>query len=187
MDGNNGNEGKGDYVIFRRLGTHVYPTFLVVTPYGTIKDVWIGFSEGSLKRRMGFYLRPKGKTEYAESDGLRSISFPQYQANKTTRVLDIDRIEISDEETKVFFAFVHSPDKWISIAPDTYIKDSTGKQYKVISTDGITLGEHLYPDKDGNGSFCITFEPIPETIDLIDFHENQSNEGWSIEGIALKP
>lgn len=187
LTGNNWNEGKEDYGIFRRLGLVGSPYFLVITPDGTIKDVWFGFSEGSLKRRMGFYLRPKGTTEYAESDGLRSVQFPQYEINNTTRVLDIDRIEISNEGTKVFFAFVHSPDKWISIAPDAYINDSSGTKYAVISTDGITLGEHLYPDKKGNGSFSITFEPIPEEINSIDFHESPSNDGWSIEGISLKP
>ncbi len=187
LKGNNWNEGKRNYGIFRRLGTHVYPTFLVVAPDGTIKDIWLGFSPGSLKRRVSFYLRPKGSTEFAELDGLRRVLFPQYESNKTDRVLDIDRIEISDNGTKVFFAFVHSPDKWIAIAPDAYINDSTGKQYKVINSDGIVLGEHLYPDQDGNGSFSITFEKIPETIKSIDFHESSSNDGWAIEGIALKP
>ncbi len=187
LTGNNWNEGKEDYGIFRRLGLDGFPYFLVITPDGTINDIWFGFSEGSLKRRMGFYLRPKGTTEYLESEDRKSILFPQYVTNNTDRVLDIDLIEISNEGTKVFFAFVHSPEKWIAIAPDAYINDSTGKHYKVISTDGITLGEHLYPDKDGNGSFSITFEPIPEAINSIDFHESQSNEGWSIEGIVLKP
>lgn len=60
-------------------------------------------------------------------------------------------------------------------------------KYKVLSTEGITLGEHLYPDKDGNGFFTITFEPIPEFDDTIDFHESASSDGWTIEGIALKP
>ena len=114
------------------------------------------------------------------SEGHRSVKFPQYETNKTDRVLDIDRIEISNEGTKVFFSFVYSPDKWIAITPDAYINDSTGTKYKVLNTDGITLGEHLYPDKDGNGSFSITFESIPETINSIDFHESSSNDGWSI-------
>ncbi len=187
LKGNNWNEGKENYGIFRRLGTHAYPTFMIVAPDGNIKDVWRGFSEGSLKRRMGFYLRPKGSTDYAESAGVRSVLFPQYESNKTDAVLDIDRIEISKEGTKVFFAFVHSPKKWIAIAPEAYVNDSNGNKYTVVSTDGITLGEHLYPDKDGNGSFSITFEPIPETVTTIDFHETASNDGWSIEGIVLRP
>ncbi len=186
LTGNNWNEGKGDYGIYRRLGLDGFPYFLVVAPDGTIKDIWLGFSEGSLKRRMGFYLRPKGTTEYAESDGVRSVQFPQYESNKTGAVLDIDRIEISKEGTKVFFAFVHSPKKWIAIAPDAFLSDANGNKYKVISATGITLGEHLYPDKDGNGSFSITFEPIPETVHSIDFHEDTSNDGWSIEGIILQ-
>ncbi len=187
LNGNNWNEGKADYGIYRRLGLDGFPYFLVVAPDETIKDIWIGYSTGSLKRRMGFYLRPKGTTEYAESAGLRSVRFPQYETNKTDRVLDIDRIEMSNEGTKVFFSFVYSPGKWIAINPEAYINDSSGNKYKVIGSDGITLGEHLFPDKDGNGSFSITFEPIPEHINSIDFHETTSNDGWSIEGIVLKP
>lgn len=186
LTGNNWNEGKEDYGIYRRLGLNGYPYFLVVTPDGIIKDIWFGFSPGSMKRRMGFYLRPKGSTEYIASEGLRSVKFPQYETNKTDRVLDIDRIEISNEGTKVFFSFVYSPDKWIAITPDAYINDSTGTKYKVLSTDGITLGEHLYPDKDGNGSFSITFETIPDDVNSIDFHESSSNDGWSIESIIIK-
>lgn len=187
LTGNNWNEGKEDYGIYRRLGLNGFPYFLVVTPDGIIKDIWFGFSPGSMKRRMGFYLRSKGSTEYIASEGLRSVKFPQYETNKTDRVLDIDLIEISDEGTKVFFSFVYSPDKWIAIAPDAFINDSTATKYKVLSTDGITLGEHLYPDKEGNGSFSITFEKIPEGVNSIDFHESSSNDGWSIESIIIKP
>lgn len=185
--GCNWNEGKENYGIFRRLGTNAYPTFLVVTPNGTIKDIWIGYATGELKHKMNFNLRPKGKTEFAESNGLRSILFPQYEKNKTERVLDIDRIEISDEGTKVFFSFLYLPNNWISISPDAYISDPKGSKYPAIGSDGIVLGEHLFADNEGNGSFSITFETIPEDVNSIDFHESSSNEGWSIEGIVLKP
>lgn len=55
-----------------------------------------------------------------------------------------------------------------------------------MSSDGIVFGEHLYPDKEGNGYFSITFESIPETVTTIDFHETATNDGWSIERIVLK-
>lgn len=183
----NWNEGKADYGVFRRLGTNGFPTFAVVAPDGTIKDVWLGYSTGSLKRRVGFYLRPKGTTEYAESNGLRSVQFPQYAVNKTDRVLDIDRIEIDDEGTKVFFSFIYAPEKWIAIPQEAYLSDSEGTHYAAVGSDGITLGERLYPDKEGNGSFSITFQPLPEAVTSIDFHESASKDGWSIEGIRLTP
>ncbi len=187
LTGNNWNEGKRDYGIFKRLGTNAYPTFFVVSPDGIIKDIWIGYGTGELKQKVNFILRPKGETEYSESDGQSTIRFPQYQANKTDRVLDIDRIEISDEGTTVFFSLVYFSNHWISISPEAHISDSTGTKYTAISSHGIVLGEHLFADSEGNGSFSITFEPIPETVNTIDFHEGASNDGWSIEGIALKP
>lgn len=187
LTGNNWNEGKGDYGIFRRLGTGAYPTFFVITPDGTIKDVWMGYSTGSLKRKMSFHLRPKGNLEYTESNGLRRIKFPQYKSNKTNRVLDIDGIEISNEGTKVFFSFVYNPNQWISIPPEAYLSDSDGMKYTAIGCDGIELGKHVFADSDGNGSFSITFEAIPEAAASIDFHESSSNDGWAIEGIVIKP
>lgn len=187
LTGNNWNEGKRDYGIFRRLGTNAYPTFVVIAPDGTIRDIWIGYSTGSLKRRMSFILRTKGNTEYTESNGLRSIRFPQYETNKTDRVLDIDRIDIDNEGIKVFFSFVYNPNQWISIPPDAYLSDSNGTKYTAIGSDGIVLGKHLFADSEGNGSFSITFEAIPEAANSIDFHESSSNNGWSIEGIMIKP
>lgn len=64
--GNNWNEGKEDYGIFRRLDTNAYPTFLIVAPDCTIKDLWIGYHTGELKEKMNLYLSPEGKIEYNE-------------------------------------------------------------------------------------------------------------------------
>ena len=50
--GHNWNEGKENYGIFGRLGTHTYPTYLVVTPEGTIKDLWVGYETGELKQKI---------------------------------------------------------------------------------------------------------------------------------------
>ncbi len=185
--GNNWNEGKENYGIFRRLGTNAYPTFLVVAPDGTIKDIWMGYATGELKHKMNFNLRPKGNTEYTEFNGMMSVIFPRYEKNKTDRVLDIDRIEISKDGTKVFFSFLYLPNKWISISPEAYLSDSKGTKYTAIGSEGIVLGEHLFADSEGNGSFAITFESIPEDVTSIDFHESSSYDSWTIEGIVIRP
>ncbi len=187
LNSNNWNEGKEDYGLFKRIGTGGFPTFLVVTPDGTIKDIWMGYSPGSPKAKMTFNMLPRGNTEYVESNGLRSISFPNCAANNTGRVLQIDRIDSSNEGTKVFFTFVHAPKTWIVIPQEAYLSDSKDTRYKAISSDGIVLGEELYPNSEGIGSFSITFEKIPEDINSINFYESHSDNAWSIEGIKLKP
>ena len=187
LEGNNWNEGKEDYGLFSRLGFTARPSFVVVTPDGKIKDTWSGYATGSLKQKMSFYARPKGETAYTESNGCRSVMYPRYETNKTDNVLDIDRIEICDEGTKVFFSFIYYPNYWISIAADTYLTDSSGTKYTVIDSEGIVLGEHLFADDDGKGSFSITYEEIPENIKTIDFHESLSDDNWTIERIVLKP
>ena len=61
--GHNWNEGKENYGIFGRLGTHTYPTYLVISPEGTIEDLWVGYDTGELKQKMSIHLKPEGKTE----------------------------------------------------------------------------------------------------------------------------
>ncbi len=184
--GPNWNEGKENYGLFKRVGS-VYPTFLVIRPDGIIKDLWIGYDTGLLKAKMNFNMLPRGNTEYIESNGLRSILFPRYEINKTRDVLYLDRIDIGDEGTKVFFSFVEIPKTWMVIPQEAYLSDSKGIKYKAISSDGIVLGEELYPNSEGIGSFSITFEKIPEDINSINFYESHSDNAWSIEGIKLKP
>ena len=66
--GNNWNEGKEDYGMFTRLGLRAYPTFLIIDPTGMIKDIWMGYSTGSLKQKVNFFLRPRDKTEHKETN-----------------------------------------------------------------------------------------------------------------------
>ncbi|MDE6379580.1 MAG: TlpA family protein disulfide reductase [Muribaculaceae bacterium] len=55
--GHNWNEGKENYGVFLRLGTRTYPTYLIVAPDGTIKDIWTGYDTGELKQKMSPFLR----------------------------------------------------------------------------------------------------------------------------------
>ena len=55
--GHNWNEGKENYGIFGRLGTHTYPTYLVISPEGTIEDLWVGYDTGELKQKMSPFLK----------------------------------------------------------------------------------------------------------------------------------
>ncbi|MDE7346672.1 MAG: TlpA family protein disulfide reductase [Muribaculaceae bacterium] len=54
--GHNWNEGKENYGVFGRLGTHTYPTYLVIAPDGTIKDLWVGYETGELKQKINSIL-----------------------------------------------------------------------------------------------------------------------------------
>ena len=102
-------------------------------------------------------------------------------------MLDIDRIEMNHDGTKVFFYFIYYPNYWISIPKDAYLMDSKGTKYHIVDSGGIELGGHLYGDDNGQGVFSITFKPIPEDVETIDFRESSSDDSWSIKGIVLKP
>ncbi len=51
LSGNNWNERKDGFGIFRRLGLKLKPSFLIVTPDGTIKEIWSGYDTGELKEK----------------------------------------------------------------------------------------------------------------------------------------
>ena len=54
--GNNWNEGKENYGIYRRLGTGLLPTFVLISPDGIIKDIWVGYATGELIQKMSSIL-----------------------------------------------------------------------------------------------------------------------------------
>lgn len=96
LNGNNWNEGKVDYGIFNRLGTNTYPTFLVIAPDGTIKDLWGGYSKGKLKQKMSSILNTDGYSTMAgssssSSDGTLDIieSIPIHQIDSQKNVLEV--------------------------------------------------------------------------------------------------
>ena len=97
LTGNNWNEGKENYGMFKRLGTNTKPTFLVVAPDGIIKDLWVGYHTGKLIRGMSSILNADGASDMSNSDSSSSSngtpkiieSIPIYQIDDKANILEV--------------------------------------------------------------------------------------------------
>ena len=54
----------------------------------------------------------------------------------------------------------------------------------MTGSEGITLGEEYRVGDDGEGTFSLTFGPLPEGTATIDFAEPAPSQ-WSIKGISV--
>ena len=115
LTGNNWNEGKENYGMFKRLGTNIYPTFLVIAPDGTIKDLWGGYSKGKLKQKMDAILNANGASSMPCSDSLSSSndgtlgiieSIPIHQIDDRSSIIEVYDMGNFPEGKKVQHATV---------------------------------------------------------------------------------
>ena len=115
LTGNNWNEGKVEYGIFNRLGTKMFPTFFVIAPDGTIKDLWGGYSKGKLKQKMDAILNANGASSMPCSDSLSSSndgtlgiieSIPIHQIDDRSNIIEVYDMGNFPEGKKVQHATV---------------------------------------------------------------------------------
>ena len=185
LEGNNWNEGKEDLGLYRNFGAEGMPTFVLVSPEGIVTDRFLGYSKGIFDRMIRFHTDSKDQKSISETAGTRTIVRPEYRTNTTDFVLDIERIEQTPEGTTISFKVRYIPGWWIKIDPRAFLADSAGKQYKLTGSHGITPGEEFTADQNGEGSFSLTFEPIPADTETVDFQE-YTGSNWGITGIRLK-
>ncbi len=186
VSGLNFNEGVEDRGIYGRLPQHALPSYLIISPDGIIQDMWNGHSKGIYGRKIRYYTRDKEEPRYSESDGMRIITNPAYDSNTTACILDIEKIEMSDKGTTIYFNMDFIPKNWIIISPNSYLSTSDGTRFAIIGSEGMTPGEHLYGDEEGKGSFSITFEPLPLSVTDFDFIEDDDAGNWKIRGIKTR-
>ncbi len=75
------------------------------------------------------------------------------------------------------------PNYWVSISENCVLKgNTTGKEYRLLGVDGITLGKKEYMPENGTMEFAFHFEPVSpdeESADLV-------NDEFTVTDIALK-
>ena len=185
LKGNNWNEGKEDMGLYQNFGAQGLPTFVLIAPDGKIKSTWCGYGKGIFERYFKFYSRIKDKPEYLESNGVYTIRLPKYESNQTDTSIDVERIELSDEGTTLFFSVNYIPGWWISISPNSYLMTNDGTKHELTGSEGITPGEHFFADENGSGYFSLTFKPVPQDTQSISFYEGPDSD-WTIEKIRLR-
>ena len=184
ISGNNWNDPMRSAGLFLDYGCQGLPTYVVIDPDGLIRHSWMGYTPGCFKRNMRPFIQPRKPMTIEQTPGLTAIISPRVAQNNTNATLDIDRIELTPGSTRITFHAYYIPKWWIKVSPDSHITLPDGTNLGVTGSEGITLGEEYRVGDDGEGTFSLTFGPLPEGTATIDFAEPAPSQ-WSIKGISV--
>ncbi len=115
----------------------------------------------------------------------RVIDVPWYE-NTNTYMFDIVKIEMTKDATIVTGQVNASPGGWIRIAGRTIIKGDSGKEYRLLSAEGIDLNQKVFLPDPGIMTFRLYFEPLDANEKKIDYVEGNHEDDWFIQGILLE-
>jgi len=114
------------------------------------------------------------------------INNPEVLATNS-RAIEIGCIELSDTETVFYMDAYHSVGSWVRIDSETYLEGNiTGKQYKLICSEGFELDTRVNMPESGNVPFKLYFEPLDKTDTVVEFVEGYGEGAFVISGIQLK-
>ena len=171
--------------LYAQYGVRGIPHYVLISPEGKMVDTWSGYGKGSLLQKIRPYMHPKPAMSMEKKEGVLLVNYPDYQANKTNGVLEIKQVECNSNVTVLRFKAYYTPNYWIRIAKEAFLSTSDGKQYKVLKTDGITLGKEFFMPESGEAEFSLTFEPLPKDTQSFNFQEGVGENVWAITGIKL--
>lgn len=125
---------------------------------------------------------------FVSCSGTTVINNPEIMATNT-RYVEIERIELSDTATILYMDAYNEPQPgcWIRIASETCLEGNvTGKQYKLMRSEGFELDKEVNMPESGNVPFKLYFEPLDKKETAVDFVEGHSDGAFVINGIQLK-
>lgn len=110
------------------------------------------------------------------------IENPQFEC-RSSSITTIERIELSDTATTLHFHAIFRPHWWISIDSTAKITDpASGKEYLPVRAEGIKFGEQVWMPESGEHRFSITYPPLPDSVEKIDF----KNDDGMTYGVSLE-
>lgn len=171
--------------LYAQYGVRGIPHYVLISPEGKMVDTWSGYGKGSLLQKIRPYMHPKPAMSMEKKEGVLLVNYPDYQTNKTNGVLEIKQVESTPKATILRFKAYYTPNYWIRIAKEASLSTPDGKQYKVLKTDGITLGKEFFMPESGEAEFSLTFEPLPKDARTFTFQEGNGENVWTITGIKL--
>ena len=105
----------------------------------------------------------------------QKVDYPHY-AFRNANSQELVSVERTDTATILSFKSFFRPQWWIQVAPEAYLTDGKAR-YALKGTEGITPGEHLHMDDNGNAEYKLFFEPIPDKTKDISYIEAEGVEG----------
>lgn len=114
------------------------------------------------------------------------IENPRIGMNTSTNV-KIEKIELLDTATVLWFHVIHSPGNWISVPDQSFIQAVGSKEKLFItSAKGIKINEQFIMPAAGETRYQLYFPKIDASASRIDFGEANEGGSWFIYDIVLK-
>ncbi|MDE6638180.1 MAG: hypothetical protein K2K32_08105 [Muribaculaceae bacterium] len=119
----------------------------------------------------------------ANPSNTRIIDYPIINYSNSSTI-DIQRVELTDSNTKVHVKAHFRPHFWIMIAPDTYLT-ADGKKYALTGTENIEPGTHFWMPDSGEADFTLSFEPLPLSTTQFDFIEGNEEGAFKLWNVDI--
>lgn len=117
------------------------------------------------------------------TDAARIVDYPLVNFSNT-HTIDVVKVEFNDSNTVLHVEAHYHPKYWIKIAKVTHL-EADGKQYALIGAEGIEPGERFWMSENGEGSFKLIFEKMPESTESFDLSEGNGPNAWHLWNIDL--
>ncbi len=111
------------------------------------------------------------------------VDYPIINYSNTT-IFDIQKVELTDSNTKIHFKAHFIPHYWIKIASDSYLH-ADGKKYALINAENIVPDSLFWMPESGEAPFTLTFAPIPISTTSFDFMEGNDDEAFKLWNIDI--
>jgi thiol-disulfide isomerase/thioredoxin len=117
----------------------------------------------------------------------RIISNPFYEVT-TSGIYHIDKIELNNEETRIYLRCTFVPYWWVKFSTADYLQDAdTGEKYFVTAMTGGEFDKEINMPASGDSSFVLIFPKLKETVKRLNFVEDDKEDRQVIFGLSLDP
>jgi thiol-disulfide isomerase/thioredoxin len=126
-----------------------------------------------------------------------ALSFFAYSQNiiekpkvgiSTAPYVKIEKIELRDTATVIWFHVIFQVGSWIHIPKETYIQPvGSNEKLFIVSTDGIPLNVRYTIPASGEVDYKLVFPKIESSVGKLDYGEGNEGGSWFIYNIQLKP
>jgi len=100
----------------------------------------------------------------------------------------IEKIELRDTATVLWFHVNQTPGAWISVPGGSFIQTLGSKEkLYIVSTEGIKMNEQFIMPSSGETNYKLFFPKLDASASKIDFGEDNEGGSWFIYDIQLKP
>jgi thiol-disulfide isomerase/thioredoxin len=106
----------------------------------------------------------------------------------TSGNVKIEKIELRDTATVLWFHVYQTPGAWISVPDQSFIQAvGNDKKLFIKSAEGIKINDLFYMPAAGETRYKLFFPKIDASVSMLDFGEANEGGSWFIYDIALQP